>query len=91
MCACLHCRCGGGGKEVKGKPAAWSVCLLLVTDKAETAPMYKALSNVYAGKVCISQGHRPINLIRAAGYGLVLVFIFSSPCVWVGEVDKLRP
>lgn len=36
-------------------PAAWSVCVLLFTAKAETAPLYKSLSAQYAGKIAFGE------------------------------------
>lgn len=41
--------CKGGGKG--GKKASSALCVVLVTDKAETSTMYKALAHAYSGKV----------------------------------------
>eukprot|EP00803_Ostreobium_quekettii_P000511 evm.model.scf_169EXC.9 EVM.evm.TU.scf_169EXC.9 scf_169EXC:117314-119944(-) len=35
--------------------AAWKVCVLLVTDKAETSPLYKSMSSLYDGKIAFGE------------------------------------
>lgn len=42
-----------GGKD--GAAASWALCVVLVTDKPETPPLYRALSGAYKGKVSFGE------------------------------------
>lgn len=47
-------RCSDSSKSGKNA-AAWGLCVLLLTAKTETAPLYKSLSGQYAGKVAFGE------------------------------------
>ncbi|KAG2499079.1 hypothetical protein HYH03_003262 [Edaphochlamys debaryana] len=49
--------CGGGSGRghAKGAQASWSLCIILLTTKAETPAMFRALSGAYAGKVSFGE------------------------------------
>lgn len=67
-------QCGGG----KGKDhAAWGLCVILLSNKAETPALYKALSMAYAGKVAFGEvqsagkaGSGPARLAAQLGLSL---------------------
>ena len=47
-------RCSSSSKPGKNA-ASWGVCVLLLTAKSETAPLYKSLSGRYSGKVAFGE------------------------------------
>ena len=47
-------RCSSSSKTGKNV-ASWGVCVLLLTAKTETAPLYKSLSGQYAGKIAFGE------------------------------------
>lgn len=47
-------RCSGSSKTGKNA-ASWGACVLLLTAKTETAPLYKSLSGQYAGKIAFGE------------------------------------
>lgn len=72
--------CGGGARS----GAAWGLCLVLVTDKRETSPLYRSLSSQYAGNVVFGE-------IRAAtsGGGAALAAELGVKPPGVGGDDAL--
>lgn len=44
-CCWVFRRCEGGSKQ----GATWSVCILLLTEKSTTAPLYKSLAAQFGG------------------------------------------
>lgn len=47
-------RCSDSGKSGKNA-ASWGVCVLLLTAKSETAPLYKSLSGQYGGRIAFGE------------------------------------
>lgn len=47
-------RCSISSKSSKSA-ASWGLCVLLLTAKTETAPLYKSLSGQYAGKIIFGE------------------------------------
>jgi hypothetical protein len=56
-----QCGGGGGGRGARrgGDRAAWGLCAVLVTDKAEAPSLLRALSSAYRGKVAVGAARAP--------------------------------
>lgn len=48
-------RCSSSSSKASKNAASWGVCVLLLTAKTETAPLYKSLSGQYAGKIAFGE------------------------------------
>ena len=49
-------RCSSSSSSKSGKESAsWGLCVMLLTAKSDTAPLYKALSGRYAGKIAFGE------------------------------------
>lgn len=80
----LYQQCGGAAGAAA---AAWGVCMLLLTDKGTTAPLYKSLAAQYAGKVAFGEAKssnadlaRHFNVTR---YGDTAVTVVHKPVLLV--------
>ncbi|PNH03528.1 DnaJ subfamily B member 3 [Tetrabaena socialis] len=61
----LLAKCEGGGGKSKER-AAWALCVVLVSAKAETPPLYRALSGAYQGRIAFGE-------LRASAKGAAAV------------------
>jgi hypothetical protein len=81
----LLAACGGGGGRGKrsggGDKAAWGLCAVLMTDKADAPSLLRALSSAFRGKVAFGVLRAPASLSGKAADGTAEVVVALGPAL----------